>query len=603
MSEDAAIIVNDALPVPDGQHDGPSGDKNAGQTEEKAGSFITIDDELYQVVRNESVRCANFHLIIIARSVLVDEARVEGQFLDLDIHFKGLTRTIRVSAGDFESGRIMQKIWEAVGTGAILYGPGKTLVIATQELSGSDVPLRQVVTSNGFTADGHYVSPGMRITPEGIFGLEDIEVDLSGGNFSRMIGFSVIDGAGVAELARHIHQNFLNLKSHAVTYPLMGHACLAPFISVITAEMGMKKMAFHLEGPSGSGKTMLASLAMSFFGEFRDHFQAWTSTANAIEREGYSFRDSLFPVDDLKSTIVGPGTVIRVLQNYVDGHGRGRMKSNGGLQTHSYIRGLLLSTGEDFVDNVESVNGRTIVAYVAPEKNMEAGTLCLENRHLYRSFMPGLIHNVISDPAWKENFRELVDRKVTEFHPLTGDLPNGLRISLNWALNHLGFYIFTRYIRDLGVIDDDEQSELLHEYDEIVTDHIQRHTERLAQDDPVSLMFSILGQKLEAGQVSVLNLDGTTGARGKTVGAADIQRGLVRLHPDLLMETLNGHYRSLGLRMPFSKKALRDGLARAGLIVSSNGRWTHQVRGEGGVRFNAWELPANIFKERCGIAP
>ena len=528
MNENAAIIVNEALPVPDGQHDGPSGDKNAGP-ERKAGSFVVIGDELYQVILGkESIRHANFHLIIVSRSILVDEGKVQGQLMDLDIHFKGLTRTIRVSAGEFESGRIMQKVWEVVGTGAILYGSGKTLIIGTQELSGSDVPLRQVVTSNGFTADGHYVTPGMKITPEGIFGLEDIEVDLSGGNFSRRIGFSFIDDAGAAELARHIHQDFLNLKTHDVTYPLMGHACLAPFVSVITAEMGMKKMAFHLEGPSGSGKTMLASLAMSFFGDFRDHFQAWTSTANAIEREGYSFGDSLFLVDDLKTTVVGADTVIRILQNYVDGHGRGRMKSNGGLQAQSYIRGLLLSTGEDFVDNVESVNGRTIVVYVAPKKNMGAGTLCLEKRHLYRGFMPGLIRNVISDPAWKENFRELVDRKVTEFHPLTGDLPNGLRISLNWALNCLGFYIFTRYIGDLGVIDDDEQRELLREYDGIVNDHVQRHTERLAQDDPVSLMFSLLGQKLEAGQVTILNLDGTTGARGRTVGTASAQQGVVR---------------------------------------------------------------------------
>jgi len=181
----------------------------------------------------------------------------------------------------------------------------------------------------------------------------------------------------------------------------------------------MKKPALHLEGPSGGGKTMLASLAMSLFGDFQDHFMAWTSTANAIEREGYFFRDSLFLIDDLKASVVAPETVIRTLQNYVDGHGRARLKSNTNMQKQFHIRGLLLSTGEDFVDNIESITGRTIVINVEPEKNTEAGRRCLENRHLYRSFMPELIQTVISDPAWKSNFKAQVNAKVADFHALT----------------------------------------------------------------------------------------------------------------------------------------------------------------------------------------
>jgi hypothetical protein len=450
MIENPTVMVKQDLPdqadESQDQAEQPK-DVKAAETAEDDNIFEVEGDDLFRVEGKRRHIIANFYLIITSRSVVADETFVIDQLLDLLVHFCGSSSAVRMSAREFHSGNFMPKIWAEVGTGAILYGSKKDLVVATQELSGDNVPVRQVMTSNGFTADGHYLSPGLKIAPEGIFPLENIEVDLSGGNFSRRIGFLHADATDISALVKHLYEDFLNLKGHDVTYPLIGHVCLAPFSSFVSGEMGKKKAALHLEGASGGGKTMLASLAMSFFGDFQDHFMAWTSTANAIEREGYFFRDSLFLIDDLKASVVAPETVVRTLQNYVDGHGRARMKSNAKLQKQFYIRGLLLSTGEDFVDNIESINGRTIVINVEPEKNTESGNRCLENRHLYRSFMPRLIQSVISDTAWKSNFQTLVNAKVADFHALTRDLPNGLRISSNWALNYSGFLFFVNFMK------------------------------------------------------------------------------------------------------------------------------------------------------------
>lgn len=567
-------------------------------------SYDIDGSKLFEVIGEKRNIIANFNLLITSCSLLLNDGVTMDQLLDLEIKFQKKIATIRVTAKEFYSGNFMPKVWAEVGTGAIIYGPKRIMVIATQELSGDDVPIRLVLTSNGFTADGHYISPGMKITAEGIFTLDNIELDLSGGNFSKRIGFLKAGSDDVKKVAKHLCQDFLNLKAHNVTFPLMGHICLAPFSSIISEDMGMKKPALHLEGPSGGGKTMLASQAMSFFGDFQDHFMSWTSTANAIEREGFFFRDSLYLIDDLKSSVVAPETVIRTLQNYVDGHGRARMKSNASLQRQFYIRGLLLSTGEDFVDNMESINGRTIIINVEPVKNTEAGMCCLKNRELYRCFMTELIQTVISDPNWKNKFKALVNAKVADFHALTKDLPNGLRISLNWALNFSGFSIFVNLIKKFGVIDKKKANAMLAEYCEIATRHIQHQAEELVQNDPVTMMFRILEQKIQAGQVSIINLNGTT-SKGKIVGTAQGKakkaQKVVYLYPDLVMELLGSHFH----KMPFSKKALTQALARQGFITrSENGRWTKQVRNKVGrqTRSNVWEMELNKFLENCGIS-
>jgi hypothetical protein len=594
MEENLNIMIKEAFQEQDDENQ-----DTAEIEEEETFSFEIVGGKLFEVIGNKLSLIANFYLKIISRSLLIDEGITIDQLLDLKINFQDKVGVIRLTAKEFNSGNFMSKVWAEVGTGAILYGSKKKLVVATQEISGDNIPIRQVMTSHGFTADNCYLSPSIKIEPKGIAPLEDIELDLSGGNFSKRIGFLHADDNDVKDVATHIYQDFLNLKTPAVMYPLLGHVCLAPFSSILTGEMGLKKPALHLEGPSGGGKTMLAALAMSFFGNFQDHFVSWTSTANAIEREGYFFRDSLFLIDDLKSSVVAPETVIRTLQNYVDGHGRARMRSNASLQKQFYIRGLLLSTGEDFVDNMESINGRTIVINVEPDKNTVAGNRCLKNRELYRCFMPELIQTVICDPDWKNKFQDSVNKKVAEFHTLTKDLPNGLRISLNWALNFSGFSFFVNVIKKFGIIDKKKAEAMLAEYMEIAAWHIQSQSIELVQNDPVVMMFRIMQQKIQAGQVSIINLTGTPG-KGKVVGTVQ-GKGVVYLYPDLVMEMLSSHFH----KMPFSKKALTQALARKGFITrSENGRWTKQVRDKAGkqTRLNVWEIKTKLFKENCGIS-
>ena len=593
------------LPQDCGEND--TGDDNDDDDIEEANSGIssyTVENgRLFKLWAGKKALIANFHLIISSQKLKTDEGKNRGRLLDLTLHRGGESHQFTLSTDDFESGRLKSKVLEVAGPRAILYGSARDLRISAQELSGDHIPETSVTTSIGFTAEGNFLSRDMLITPGAIIANPDVKVDLSEGNFSRRLGFSHPDDSILPLLGKHILNDFLDLKSHEVMYPLMGHIVLASFSSIIKDLFAKGKAALHLQGPSGGGKTFLGILAMNFYGQFDDRIVSWSSTANAIEAEGSHFRDALFLVDDYKSSVTDPRTVIRILQNHADGHGRGRLKSNSKILEPRHIRGLLLSTGEDFVADIESVTGRTILLPVEPEKNLQAGDRCWQNRSLYPMFLPGLLQMAILDEDWKSNIREFVNQKIQLLLADTLLLSNGLRIASNLALNWLGFALFLDYLECLEVVDKMKLSTMAAEYEQIARNHLRMQVSEMQSESPVSIMFRILGQKLATGTISIPGLHEALSDRGKVVGVAKNEENVVQIYPDILLETLSSHHRAVGERMPFTKNSLRDALAQEGLIEkASNGRWTKQIRGSAGRRFQVWEFEAGRFRACCAEA-
>lgn len=573
------------------------------EPEDESWSFTVENDWLFKHQARRKIPIANFYLTIKSQKLRTDEGKIKGRMLDLILHKNGEQFTFSLSTEDYTSGRLKNKLLEVAGPSAILYGSLRDLQIAAQELSEGDIPESIISTSIGFTADGSFLSKGMLITPEGNIDNPAMEVDLSEGSFSQRIGFSRPDESILPLLGERILYEFINLKAHDVTYPLIGHVALAPFTSMIKDTLGKGKAALHLQGPSGSGKTFLGVLAMNFFGHFDDRFVSWSSTANAIETEGWYFRDSLFLVDDYKASTTEHQTAIRVLQSHADGHGRGRLTSNSRIKEPKSIRGLLLSTGEDFVSDVESVSGRTILLQIDPEKNVQAGDRCRQDSECYRMFLPGLISMVISKKDWKLLLRQFVEEKTQLLSADTQGLSNGLRVASNWALNWLGFELFLDYLLCLGVINTDKKATMTIEYEALVKIQLQRQIIQIKSESPVDVMFRILGQKLSGGTISIPGLYGEALDRGKIVGIAKLSENGVYVYPDILMEIIAGHFRATGQKLPFPKNSLRDALARNGLIgKSENGRWTRQIRTEESRRSNMWFFAADDFKTRCAMA-
>jgi hypothetical protein len=558
------------------------------------------DGSLIKKVAGEVLPLANFGLEIVRQHVRLDEGKMIQRDFQIKLSLNGETILFMCPSEDFSCHRLVNRIFEHAGPDAIIYCGHKELRIAAQELSSAPVATTTIATSMGFNEQGVYLAPGMTISAEGISGSPAMDVDLSEGNFSRNLGFLRPDPDRIKNLVGHLHEEFLQLKVHNVTFPLIGHIVLAPLASQI-GKIGKQKPVVHLQGPSGGGKTFLGNLAASFYGTFEDRPLPWTSTANAIESEGFFFRDALFFIDDFKTAIVEPNKATRIIQNSANSQGRVRLSSGGGykLTPMRGVRGLILSTGEDFISGIESVVGRTLLINVEPDQNTDAGIACWRRRDEYRMLIPGLLQWLLSQNSWLEQFEKRVTEIVESLRRYVANLSNGTRVASNWALNAFGFELYVRYSRHLGVIDDQQGQDLLNEYHQIVVDHISAHADRLTLQDPVEVFFQVISQKFAVGAAKVKDLPEQN--TGRLIGKMRDKGNIVCLFPDPTLELIYGHFRSVGQRPPFTKETLRDALDRANLIIrSGHGRISHQVRMDGS-RLQAWQFDANQFKARCGI--
>lgn len=408
QSDDSTSLEQTSQQVPE------TGEADSGDNDASGDSTYRVrNGRLFKKVGDKEACLANFHLEIVAQRIWKDEGAMVQRDFQVNLQLNGKTVPLVIPSEDFCSHRLVNFILENVGSDAIIYGNHKDLRIAAQELSPSPAPSKTITTSMGFNEQGAYLAPGMLISAEGIHGSAEIDVDLSEGNFSRNLGLLPLDQDRLRNLVRHLHDEFLELKVHSVTYPLMGHIALAAFASQI-GRIGKQKPVMHIQGPSGGGKTFLGNLSSSFYGAFEDRPLPWTSTANAIESEGFFFRDALFFIDDFKTAIVDPNKVTRIIQNSANSQGRVRLSSGGDYKITPMrgVRGLILSTGEDFISDVESVVGRTLLIKVEPGQNMEAGAACWRRRGEYRMLIPGLLQWLFSQDGWLENFENSVTESV-----------------------------------------------------------------------------------------------------------------------------------------------------------------------------------------------
>jgi hypothetical protein len=157
---------------------------------------------------------------------------------------------------------------------------------AAQELSGLDIYAREIRTQLGLAEGNCYISKFITITGEDIVEHKVPCVAMRKGLLANSYGFLKPRAEQAKAIGLHILNDWLELKGHNVTYPMLGHVGLAPFSSIIRKEFKKGKPALHLIGQSGQGKTFLATAMMAFFGEIREEWSTWTSTPNVIEGEG-----------------------------------------------------------------------------------------------------------------------------------------------------------------------------------------------------------------------------------------------------------------------------------------------------------------------------
>lgn len=570
-------------------------EENGNETRENV-TFKVHDLHLYKASVAKEECLANFDLKITAQHEWLDEDDLIKRIFTMELRIKNKAISFQIPSEAFNGNKLRDYIVKNAGSEAIVYGKLSDLRIGVQELSKPSVITNYI--SMGFTKDGNFVGPGIYISKNGVVPSPNIEVDLTAGNFAKNIRFSAPDLNRIKDLVSHLHQDFLQLKSHETMFPLMGHIVMAAFASRI-GRLEKQKPIMHLQGPSGGGKTFLANLAASFYGNFADNFLSWSSTANAIEVEGALFRDALLLIDDLKASTTKRKKVIRIIQNAADSKGRARLQS--GLSDrikNSGIRGLILSTGEDFVFGEESILGRTLFIQVEPENNANPGAACWNRRLDYNMFIPGLLQWLLMQEDWFKEFCQRVSERSKNNENTATYISNGMRVANNWALNGTGFELFVRYSRYLGTIGDQHAKDLLAEYDQIVKNHIAQHINRLIVQNPIEVFFQVLSEQFATEIVRIKGLPHQK--KGRVIGKV-MGDNVIVLFPGETFRIIHKHFRGMGHRSPFTKETFRDALKRENLLIlSEDGRIAQQVR-HNGSRLQAWKFAADDFKSRCGI--
>lgn len=440
------------LALVDRQEAGEAADREAAEPGEYR-ACLHDDPEVHGIYRlgpNGPMKLANFTLAI-ERDVLVrddqqDERRFEG-----DVRLDGASHPFAIDADEFgDVGKLKAAVYSTAGPRARFIGKPETVRDAISALSNPESVVR--TTSAGWNSDATaFLTPTGVVDRDGFrpYGRGEPRVDVGTDGPTRGLGLTGLSPREVAALKRHLVEDFLRLHERPVMFTLAGAVALAVLLRHASVT---QRPAFWLRGLTGAGKSFPAKLAANFFGDFPldddGRFAAWVSTANYIERTGYSFRDALYMVDDYKPELITGAQAVRVLQAYADGAGRGRLQSDARAHVTRPIRGLLLSTGEDLPQNNASALARMVIIDVPNcPKQLDLAARCMAMRPSYRGLTADFVRWLIAGGR-TAGFVGHVERHRGRFYQDIVGRPNDARIAGNFALLAAAFEEFAVYLGD-----------------------------------------------------------------------------------------------------------------------------------------------------------
>lgn len=558
-------------------------------------------------------------VIEITRNVAVDDELWSTSRFEGEIRLDGQTRPFAIESRDFGADeKLKAALFSAAGSSLQLHGrltEIRTAISATSTFSET-----RVTTATGWNDDGStYRFPGGWIDAQGFHAdapndMDARRVDLSGWNFAQYLGLKE-PFPDMADLKRHIRRDFARLHQPDVMRCLLAAVALA-----IVYRFGdvPGKPAVFLKGPTGAGKTFLAQLAASFFGSFgvgQGRCMSWMSTANAVQHEGYAFRDAIFVVDDFKPEVVSWREVVKVLQTYSDNAARSRLQRDATSKPTRPIRGLLLASGEDLPEGAASATARVIPVFV-PEyaKNHALGAECVRQAVEYPRLTADFIHYLIREGRLAEvpcHFAAI--RQV-----LLEDMPPGSnidRITSNLALLGAAYRLFTDYLFDAQPEADDQMNTFLREDLMALRDRIL-----LAAEDqsPAEVFVHELADLVACGEVAIDNAPscGFPDAHSKPVvgrwlkAAGKSTESLVEISVSQARRAVNRSLLDQGRPgLQLGEKALVGHLVARGLLLDKHGepiseeqsgQRTYQVRLEG-ERTNVVRMRAAILGYPPGL--
>lgn len=212
--------------------------------------------------------------------------------------------------------------------------------------------------------------------------------------------------------------DLLGVAKDEISIPIFLYTYLSVFTNIIDP---LPNFVLFLIGETGSFKTTLAYLFMSHFGDMKQLSKdtyTFTSTTNAIERRGFTLKDTIMLLDDYppgKNTIYET-TMKRIVRNYGGRIGRRRLFADSSEKGSYPPRGLMIITGEQSID-IQSVAARMFDVDIRLDKIYYDEMTEMQNKaHLLRSGMCSFIYwlkDNIDD--FKKGYKERFDALRNKF--------------------------------------------------------------------------------------------------------------------------------------------------------------------------------------------
>jgi CHC2 zinc finger len=458
----------------------------------------------------------------------------------------------------------------------------------------SKARLLQTTMDFGFQADDTFLTPTLKITAEGIEKATRPQIDLSAIEHARHLDFTILSNQSRKDLLKHLGSDLLELQPHKITYSLLGLVGTAPLMHFMDDKT---RFAFWIVGPSGSGKSFIAKMFQSFFGNFtiEGRVPSWSSTINSLQYLGYFFKDCIFLIDDYKPVMArNEGWVVQFLQTYADVYSRSRLTSEIKSRKDYFVRGLLLTTGEDVPAGHASVVARSLIISMEKKKpDLIRGQSCRKNCKAYSAITSRYILYLLR----RRNLRSELSEDLNEAHEffLKGidREENAVRIARNLALSWLGFKWITRFLKaakaplDLKSMRKEHKRNLL---------ELRGHMLGLvSQEQPAPVFIEALRECIDSGACT---LSRKTKYQNKiqrdksTVGFWEEENdSYIYIFPPEAMAAVRFQLQRLGRRFDWTPNAISKALATAGYLVKKTLSQDSAVRKRSGKKiYRVWKL-------------
>jgi hypothetical protein len=526
----------------------------------------------------------NFSLLIDEEIDTIDGLD-KGKLFRGKLTLFGKTHPFEIDANDYaDNQKFKAAIVSTAGARAVIQGKMDTMREAISHLSwqpGVREPVcRKVTRDFGWNQEANeYLVPSGRITASGFVPVGDaaeLRVELDSEELAKHLDLQPLPSqAELRRVKKHIVDDLLTIHSSRVTYSLLAAvatAILRPF------SPDAAPFALWLLGLTGAGKSFAAKLFMNFFGSFpvsSGHFAGWASTVNYLQRQGYFFKDALYLVDDYKPEVVQHYQAVRLLQNYSDCTGRGRLKVDATTNTSRPIRGLLLCSGEDLPEHTSSAIARTIVIDVPQQdKSLARGSRCQAECRNYAGVTADFIRHVLAEKRQRVFAKRVVKLRDYYYKGISGE-QNDSRIANNFAMLGAAFVEIATYLRDVWPGWKDARRQFLTKDLVAIRDEMVC---TVKEQQPSLVFWDVLGGLIEHKAISLSSYGNDKGVIiGKPfspgAGISAAKPDLVYISTDLALGEVNKCLRAQGRpELKISLPTLLGQLRQEGKLFGKDGK-------------------------------